>query len=97
MTPKIPIDHLLNEHYLPSVLLSRFFHDQWKHAEQLRIIVLIFDRSLKGGNRYGRLIGSREEDPDFALMMNSLEVASRVALREYPWVKVRGESKPLFC
>jgi hypothetical protein len=80
VTPKIPVDHLLSEHYLPSVLLLRFFHDQWKHAEQ-----------------YGRLIGQREDDPDFSLMMNSLEVASRVALREYPWVKVKKKSWACWC
>lgn len=34
MTHKIPTDPILEERFLPGILLQRFFHDQWKHAQQ---------------------------------------------------------------
>ncbi len=34
MTHKIPTDPILDERFLPGILLQRFFHDQWKHALQ---------------------------------------------------------------
>lgn len=48
-----------------------------------------FHDQWKHALQYGRLLCQPEQDPDYSLIMSSLQLTDKIYLREYPWVKFK--------